>query len=233
MRSERRRYAGPRLIRLSAAVTLWIGIVAAFWGVAYAINGATQPLVTVPVALSTFTDPEFAHRAVKLPDGVSLQPSSGTAHLIAWDSTIAEELLSRGDTAVTGVCLGLGALLLHGLLLSVLNGEPFRAGNPGRIASLAGLVAFAGIVGEPLPYISAAMVLSRLRLDSSHLIGMPIPFSHIVAALLLLVLAEAFRQGGRLADGLAGTAWADDAQQVRSRLIVCADRGGSPRRGWW
>ncbi|MFC6083766.1 DUF2975 domain-containing protein [Sphaerisporangium aureirubrum] len=207
MRTERHRYAGPGLIRPLAAVTLWIGIVGAGWGVAYAINGATQApaYVTVPVALSGFVGPELADPPVRLPDGVLLRPGSGAAELQAWDSTIPEQLLSRGDTAVTGLCLGFGALLLHGLLTSVLRGEPFEAGNPRRVAGLAALVAFAGLVGEALPHVAASMVLGRLRLDPSHLVGMPIPFVPVGVALLLLVLAEAFRQGGRLAGDAAGT----------------------------
>ncbi|MEO3810208.1 hypothetical protein ABGB17_14500 [Sphaerisporangium sp. B11E5] len=198
-----RRYAGPRFIRLLAAVTLWTGIVAAVWGVAYAINGATQAPaeVTVPVSLVGFADPEQVYRGVRLPDEATLRPASGVAHLVAQGSTIPEQLLARGDVAVTGLCLGAGALLVHGLFLSVLYGEPFRSGNAGRIAGLAGLVAVSG-VGGTLPHVSTSLVLARLRLDPSHQAEMPIPFAHIAVALLLLVLAEAFRQGGRLVRGL-------------------------------
>ncbi|MEV0616518.1 DUF2975 domain-containing protein [Nonomuraea sp. NPDC050404] len=191
-----------------ASATLWIGAIAAFWGIAYAINGATQAgaYVTVPVPLDAFIDPEsaFAHPK-QLPEGTSLQPSGNSVDLRAWDSTILEQLLSRGDTAVTGVALGLGAVLLRRLLLSILEGEPFRKGNPSRIARLAGLVVLSGFVANFLPQIAATMVLTRVGLSPSGIPTVHIPLLPIAAALLLLILAEAFRRGSELADDTAAT----------------------------
>ncbi|GAA0442406.1 hypothetical protein Acor_05280 [Acrocarpospora corrugata] len=171
----RRPYAGPRLIRFLAAMTVAVGVVSALWGVAYAINGATQAAgpVTVPVTLKQpLLHPDITVEApqVRLPEGASLQPATGMMDLLAWDSTVLEQLLSRGGAAVTGVCLAAAAVLLRRLLLSVLEKEPFRQGNPARIAGLAGLVVLAGIAGHVLVQFAASLVLTRLKLtDCLHL----------------------------------------------------------------
>ncbi|MEW9533721.1 DUF2975 domain-containing protein [Microbispora sp. NPDC049125] len=205
-----RSYAGPRLIRFLAGLTVWIGVIAAFWGVAYAINGATQAKgrVTVPVTIGKTSEgepPEIQLPKAHVPDAVRLSAVDDAVALSAPGSTVAEQLLSRGDTAVTGLCLGLAAVLLRRLLLSVLEGTPFRGGNPARIAGLAGLLLFAAIVGEALPDIGAGIVLSRLDLGPMFTAGVSIPMAPILVALLLLVLAEAFRRGGELADDVAAT----------------------------
>lgn len=48
-----------------------------------------------------------------------------------------EQLLARGNGAVLGLCVGLGALLLRRLLLSIAEGRPFDARNPARLAGMA------------------------------------------------------------------------------------------------
>ncbi|GAA1286886.1 hypothetical protein Psi02_53250 [Planotetraspora silvatica] len=210
MPAAHRPYAGPRLIRFLAAATVVIGAASAFWGVAYAINGATQApaYVTVPVAYKHPLDhpePAVGLTGPRLPEGVRLRPAAGELDLTAWDSTVLEQLLARGGVAVTGVCLGVAAVLVRRVLLSVVEGEPFRAGNPARIAGLAGLVAFAGVAGAVLAHISASSVLGRLDLAGSFVTGVSIPLEPVLVALLLLVLAEAFRHGGELAEDVVGT----------------------------
>ncbi|MEU7899153.1 hypothetical protein AB0B45_40655 [Nonomuraea sp. NPDC049152] len=145
---------------------------------------------------------------VRLPEIAQVRPAGGELELVAWDSTVPEQLLARGDIAVLGMCLCIGALLMRPLLLSVAEGRPFRKGNPARIAGLAGVVLFAGIVGGALPHVAALMVHTRLNLAGpgspfvTH--DLSISLTPIPVALLLLVLAESFRRGGELADDVEG-----------------------------
>jgi hypothetical protein len=127
--------------------------------------------------------------------------------LHASDSTVAEWLAARGGDAVVGLCIGLGALLLRRLLLSIGAGQPFQRGNAARIAGIAGLIVVATIAAGVLPYVAAGLVLGRLGLGGP---GSPvgayptISFVPLLAALFLLAFAEAFRRGTELAKDTEG-----------------------------
>jgi len=182
---SRRGYASPRLARGLATLTLGIGL-------AYAL-GAENPRLMLTDALRPTST-------------AYLETDASSAVLRAWDATLAEQLLSRAAYAVSGICVGLGALLLRQLLLSIAEGRPFRSGNPARIAGIGGLVLVAGVAWMVLPAAATSLVISRLDLPPFTLgAQVMLDFRPLLGALLALVLAEAFRRGGLLArdaDGL-------------------------------
>jgi hypothetical protein len=227
-----RSYVSAGVVRWLASAVLFIGVIAAVGGVAYAVNGATQAggYVDVPVKARTVAgltvpdDPSDPRARVALRDasgsggavrldlagktsGSWLEADTGALTLRSFDSTVAEQLSSRGGVAVLGLCVGAGALLLRRLLLSIAQGEPFRAGNAARVAGIAGLIVVASLGAAVLPSVAAGLVLGRLGLAGS---GTPVtttfafPYVPLVVALLLLALAEAFRHGTELARDVEG-----------------------------
>ncbi len=219
MFDDRARCAGPRTIRAAQTLVVVIGWAAAVVGPVYAINGATraQAAVDVPVELRVASgspvSPVGPQRipvdVAGLPDTVWVSTATDAPTLAAWDSTVAEQLLARGDDAVLGLTVGAGCLVLHRLLRNVAAGRPFAIGAARRMASLAGLVLVGGVVGPVLPHVAAAVVLARLGLDTGtgpFLPGLRLDLRSVLLAALLLVLAEAFRRGEQLtrdAEGLA------------------------------
>ncbi|MGY1858372.1 DUF2975 domain-containing protein [Modestobacter sp. SYSU DS0290] len=213
--AERTAYAGPRLIGFLCTVLAAVGIIAAVAGPVYAINGATQAPATVrvPVQLED-AGPTPADGLLPLPVGglpdtaqVSVLNGGDQLQLAAWDSTIPEQMLSRGDAAVTGLAVGVAAWLLRPLLASVAAGRPFGRGNARRLGGLSVVVLVAGYVGPLLPQVGALLVLDRLGLTdpgSPFVLGLEFSFGPLLVGLLLLVLAEAFRQGERLDRDVAG-----------------------------
>ena len=144
-------------------------------------------------------------------DGVDnnswLQAGTGPVALLSSGSTVAEWLFDRGGFAVAGVCMGLGALLLRRLLLSIGAGQPFQPGNAARIAAIAGLLAAATIAAGVLPYVAARLVLDRLGLGgpgSPMTAHLAISVTPLLLAVFLLAIAEAFRRGSDLAKDAEG-----------------------------
>lgn len=211
LRSEResgtRSFASPRLIRLLAGLVGLIGVLAAVGGMAYAFNAGTRAGAHVVVPVSARDQGAVSLDVPGLPEGSAVEVSPTDTVLRAWDSTVAEQLLSRGHLAVLGLCVGLGALLLRGLLLSIAQGRPFDARNPARIAGIAGLVVVGGLVSAWLPGVATDMVLSRLGLtgpDSPLSAPARLDLLPLLVAPVLLALAEAFRRGGELARDVDG-----------------------------
>lgn len=162
-RQRRRAFASPGIIRTLAGTVLAVGVVAAIWGVAYDINGATQAQ--------------------------------------------ADVVVNRGGFAVVGLCLGVGAVWLRRVLISIAEGRPFESGNAARIAGIGGLVVVASLANDILPVLGSNLVLQRLGLTGS---SSPI-YAEVVLSLgllltvpFLLVLAEAFRRGTELAQDVEG-----------------------------
>jgi hypothetical protein len=140
--------------------------------------------------------------------GSTLDGHGDPLTLRSWGSTVPEQLLSRGGLVVVGLCMGVGAVWLRRVLISIAEGRPFQSGNAARIAGIGGLVALASLANDIIPVFGSQLVLQRLGLSG--------PASPIFAAVFLslgplllvpflLVLAEAFRRGAELArevDGL-------------------------------
>ncbi|MCI2237780.1 DUF2975 domain-containing protein [Paenibacillus sp. TRM 82003] len=130
------------------------------------------------------------------------------AELSAWDSTRTEQFLSRGHFALAGIGLGAAALLLRPVLTSIAAARPFGAGNARRLAQLALLTVLIAHLAPLLPALAADQVLERLGLDGADSPLSVAAWLHLGAwdliAVVVLVLAEAFRQGERLHRDLDG-----------------------------
>jgi Protein of unknown function (DUF2975) len=234
-RRGRRSYASPALLRFLAGAMLLVGVVAPLFGVIYAVNGATRAGAPVDVSVTirnldrlqiqqATTSNGETDLPLRLEQGPGLQPGlilyidgvdknsglqtgTGPIDLLSSGSTRAEWLFDRGGFAVAGACMGLGALLLRRLLLSIGAGQPFQPGNAARIAAIAGLLAAATIAAGVLPYIAARLVLGRLGLGgpgspvTAHL---AISVTPLLLAVFLLAIAEAFRRGSDLAKDAEG-----------------------------
>jgi len=228
----KRPFASPRLVRFLAGAVLLIGLVAAIAGVAYAINGATQTKGPVEVSvmargatLDAASTPARIETVVltKVPANAPAEPGldvgiSGAAQshlnlasspltLVSWGSTMTEQLLSRGGVAVVCLCIGLGAVPLRRLLLSIADSRAFEPRNAARIAVIAGLVAVASLANDILPDLGSNLVLTRLGLtgpDSPIFADSTSRLTPLLVVPLLLALAEAFRRGTQLAQDVEG-----------------------------
>ncbi len=96
------------LMSLVVHVARFAGAVAAIWGVAYPLNGATQ--APGPVAIRVTSVDQLGLTGVKLPPGVTLHGHE--LSLDVWDSTVAEQVLARGEVLLSGLSAGAAALLL-------------------------------------------------------------------------------------------------------------------------
>ncbi len=226
-----RPFASAGTIRFLAGACLFLGGVTALGSVAYAINGATQARADVVVPVTARTDAVVDGRGVGgaeasvvvrsrdspggglrlglpgTPQGTSLDVPRDGLKLRAWDSTVTEQVLNRGGSAVLGLCVGAGVLLLRKLLLSVAEGRPFEPGNAARIAGIAGLVVVGSLASDFLPVFGTNLVLRRVGLadaGSPVYAGSTLSVLPLLVAPLLLALAEAFRRGTELAQDADG-----------------------------
>ena len=203
-------YVGPATIRTLSWLIALVGLVAAIAGPLYAVAGTARAgdAVTVTVELSApgaIEPPQVRG----LPAGAQVEALDGAqVQLSAPGATVLEQLLSRGDAALLGLAIGAAALLLRPVLSSVAAGRAFGGGNARRLAQLAAVVVLAGEVGPLLPQLAAIAVLDRLQLiepDSPFLVQLRFSLGPVLLlGALLLVLAEAFRQGERLSSDVEG-----------------------------
>jgi hypothetical protein len=216
-----RRYLGAGGFRWVGGLLVVVGVAAALGGPAYAVNGATKAPAAVEVTAqlrpdSRMSDPfgtleEFERADVPLPaqvrgTGVSVV-DDGEVVVSAWGSTVPEQLLARGYSALLGLTVGAAALLLLPVLTSIREGEPFRPGHARRFSVLAGVVAVYGVVGPLLPAAATSSVLHRTGLSQTRVFepdGATFGLLPFVVVVGLLVLAEAFRRGEQLADDVEG-----------------------------
>jgi hypothetical protein len=201
-------YVSPSTVRWTSALLGLAGAVAAVAGPVYAINGATQAGAAVEVAVELRGSEQLAGVTAGLPENARLLSGDGVDTVLSsWGSTVAEQLLSRGDAAVIGLAVGLGAWLLDPVLESIAAGRPFGGRNARRLAWLALVVAVAGSIGPVLPQVGTLAVLDRLGLagpGSPFTVGATFSLLPLVLGGLLLVLAEAFRQGERIDSDVEG-----------------------------
>ncbi|WP_432572932.1 hypothetical protein [Kineococcus sp. SYSU DK005] len=225
-------YVRPGLLDLLAQALTVLGLLALVAGPAYAINAATRAPASVRVQVQV--DPASAqgrqlHQARRLPvpasstsgeqvlehvrltaiDLVTPEDAQGyPAELSAWGSTRTEQFLSRGHFALAGAGLGAAALLLRPVLTSIAAARAFGAGNARRLAQLALLSALTAHLAPLLPALATGRVLERLGLGGADSPLSTAPWLHLgvwdLIALVLLVLAEAFRQGERQERELEG-----------------------------
>ena len=224
-----KRYAKPWVLGLVEAALGIFGVVALVAGPAYWVNGLTQAgaLVRVPVALSAAGADQLVAPGERpavvdlpLPDGlvpaavaaqVSLRlevPNSDLELRAHGRATVGEWALARGDALLQWTAAGASALALRRLVMRVGRGEPFAPGGARCFAVVAGAVAVASYAAPLLPAAAAARVLARLGLDGpgSPLVvsTSPLDLAPLLVIGLLLALAEAFRQGEKLARDAEG-----------------------------
>ncbi|MGW4409489.1 hypothetical protein ACWEJ6_36040 [Nonomuraea sp. NPDC004702] len=183
-------------VRLALYVVRFAGAVAGVWGVAYAVNGATQAggEMVVRVVPRFEAADRLGLSGVKLPRGLSL--GDGELPLRVWDSTAAEQVLYRADVLVGGLCALVAALLVGGLLTSVFEGEPYRRGNAARVAWLAVLALVSG-AAQALPALAVAAVLDRAGAGGTFGPPSGLSWPPFAGAALLAALALALRAGRR------------------------------------
>ncbi|MBT0771876.1 DUF2975 domain-containing protein [Kineosporia sp. J2-2] len=110
-------------------------------------------------------------------------------------------VLENGGAILTGSAVGVGALLLRPLLVSVAAGRPFGSGNARRLQLLGAVTAVTAFAGPLLPQLATMLTLGRLdriEPDSPFVAGITFDLLPLLLPLVFLVLAEAFRQGDRL-----------------------------------
>ncbi|MDA0632159.1 hypothetical protein OUY22_01930 [Nonomuraea sp. MCN248] len=166
-----RSFAGSalRLVRVAGAAL-------AVWGVAYVINGATQAGAYVGIRVATDGPPP-------LPSGVVLD--EGEFGLNVWGATVGEQVLSRADVLLGGLCAGLAALVLS----VTVKGRPFTR----RDSAGLGALAVVSSLGSLLPGAAAAAVLDRAGLTEHFVPSSTLSWMPIAGAGLLLGMALAFR----------------------------------------
>ncbi|GAA3221900.1 hypothetical protein [Nonomuraea helvata] len=184
-------------VNLTNYALRFAGAAAAIWGIAYAINGATQArgYITIRVAPTTEVADHLRVSGVKLPAGAVL--GEGELSLSMWDSTVTEQVLSRADVLLSGLCAGVAALLVSGLLKTFMNQQPFTRGNAARIAWLAALVLVSGLAGPMLSRLAAATVLDRAELAAIFIPSLSLSWVPVAGCVFLLALALAFRRGAQ------------------------------------
>ena len=212
-----RPYLSTSATSLVTMVVLLAGVVAAFAGIAYWINGLTQAhaYVTVPVQVdpglaSHWAQPDPGSDVLRLPaaglpSGVSLQVEPGDVTLSAWDSTLVEQALARAGYVVLGLGCLLVALLLRPVLTGLERGDPFSPGNARRISLVAVTIAAVALAVPTLNAIAAAEVIRRLGLDPDTVTWhWSLDLAPLLVACLVLAVAESFRRGEQLRDDVEG-----------------------------
>ncbi|MFF4624255.1 hypothetical protein [Nonomuraea jabiensis] len=185
------------LVNSALYVIRFAGAAAALWGIAYAINGATQAggYITVQATPTPEAADHLRLSGVRLPADVALL-HQGEVPLHIWGSTVAEQVLSRADVLLSGLCAGAAAWLLHALLNSIAEGRPFDRRNPARTAWLATL-AIVSSLGSLLPAFAGAAVLDRAGLAGEFLPSFNPSWAPLAGGGLLLSLALALHAGAR------------------------------------
>jgi hypothetical protein len=142
----------------------------------------------------------------ELPRGAHLSVSPWEASLTAPDLPAWLHALTLVPESAVAVAAGAGALLARGIVVSILDGRPFDAGNPGRFGRLAVLVLAAGVVDTRLRDAVAERVLRELAAGGSvpvELVPRQLEVYVAVAAGLLL-LAWAFSRGLQVSRDVEG-----------------------------
>ena len=186
--------AGLLLAALAAAGAAVVNVVRAV-----ASSGAT---LAVTLAEGTRT-PSLEG----LPAGTSVDLLAETVELSVDTLPLGLRLLATAGPVLLLLSVAAGAWCLAGLVRSVRAGQPFDRRNPARLIGVA-LAVLAGGVFAPV----VRDLVGIAVLDSTGLVGPGSPFAvaaalsfaPILGAVLLLVVAEAFRRGAALSDEVEG-----------------------------
>ncbi|AKU16746.1 DUF2975 domain-containing protein [Luteipulveratus mongoliensis] len=225
MLTQDKPFVSLRAMNALAALVVVLGWLAAVGGVVYAINGATQAGGSITVSAqvhdltgTTVRDSVPADATLR-PTGSqsALQlglPNSGTDSwmhtpadswlLTTGDSSVAEQLLSRGDAVIWGLSALAAGYALRALILSISAGRPFAEGNARRIATMGVLAVAACWAGSASTGAAAVVVADRVGVTSQVNGVLSFSLLPLVVLPFVLVLAEAFRRGGELARDVDG-----------------------------
>lgn len=205
-------YVGPRTLRLLGLVTLLVGTAALVAAAVLMARAFTTELTTLelPVELGDGTTAEQATAYLQQhnPHRAAFTADNSGLWLSAPDPTRSEVVHNALSDVLLCLTIALGAFLLRPILTSIAAGSPFGSHNARRLGILAGVTALASLVVPALPKTAAIRALDRLDLtgpDSPFLFGASLALTPpILFALVLLLLAEAFRHGERLQRDVEG-----------------------------
>ncbi|QBI20092.1 DUF2975 domain-containing protein [Egibacter rhizosphaerae] len=143
-----------------------------------------------------------------LPDGTHLEADEARYRLVADTLPLALRLLTVAGTLVGGLLGVTGAWLLAQVLRDIGSGRPFTGAAPGRLRWLAVVVLASALFPRMLDGAAAAAVFDHLGIAES-----PASLSYtilqldagwLLLAAVLMVLAQAFAHGQRLAQDVEG-----------------------------
>ena len=209
----RARYVNGGTLRLLGQALTALGVFAVLAGPIYLINGLTQARGAVRVPVAVLPGPEgetVVYLPVAgLPDEAFVAVQGRIGELSALDSTMLEQFLGRADDALVGLAVGCAVWLLRPVIASLSAGNAFGAGNARRLYGLGVLTAVVTLVAPMFPVGAATLVLHRIGVETSGPDALLQPqldvrAEWLVAAVVLVVLAEAFRQGERLHEDTEG-----------------------------
>ena len=202
----------PRAVRWSAGFVAWAARVTAtcviIAGVVVPINQLTQSGGTVWV----WTD--LSRPSVSVPTGSSLEFLQ-VHHSVKY---VVEELpwwlrlLTEVPSTLGYLSLGIGAVMLRRLVLTIHEGRPFDRRNPRRIGVIAIMVALGTSVAALVESFAAwavvhhvADVTNRPSLVTTLLATFPrFEIEPLVVAAAIAVVAIAFRRGQQLTEDVEG-----------------------------
>lgn len=200
-------YVGSKWITAASKLLVAIGAFIAVVTTAFFINGITRAGSAVNILTSVHDESretlETAFReALPATDvGIAIDANTTSRITLAIDeSTGAEQVLARLDVLLAGFAILAGCILVSRIMKNIAIGDPFAPGTSRRFASLALIVGAFSFVQSIPGTIASSMALDRagLPVDEFSTPANFDLFGIIVVPFVLLVLAEAFRTGGRL-----------------------------------
>ena len=201
----------PRLhvaLRMFISVGSWVSAVGSWVAALLLVWEGWSSDAELLIPFAGFTRDVGMRLSADLPAGVTLAVRASETDLTVPHLPVWLHVLTFVPQSVTAAAVGVGTLLVRRIVLSIIDGNSFDAGNPRRFAWLAALVFGAGVVNTTLNDAVTERVLRDLA-DSGRQVPImfePQPTAPCVAvALGLLLLAWAFRRGlqvSRDAEGL-------------------------------
>lgn len=205
-------YLRPTWIETASKLLTLAGVVAAAITTAVFINGLTQAgagvdvLTTIHDDTATAVEDAFREALPVTETGVAVTAdTTSRVTLEIWDSTVLEQALSHLHVLLAGIAIFVGSVLVGRIMRNIAVGDPFAPGTSRNFAALASIVGVFSLVQSIPGVIASNMALDRAGLLSDFSTPANFdPFGIIVAPFVLLVLAEAFRAGGRLRSDTEG-----------------------------
>jgi len=207
-------YIKPKRIHLISDLVRYVGIIWAVASLAFLINAMTEThgFVEFDVIPTEQSNEDLEQRLTvnnqDKPTTVFLRSELGELQIAVERSTMTEQILSRAHYLIIGLAALAGSLLLRPVLLSISEGVPFLAGNAKRLRALALVIVSTALLVPVPPILAADLALDRIGWVGGDAPFVPalyeLPLAAIATGLAILVVAEAFRHGSRIADDVEG-----------------------------